>query len=49
MEKIIDWLFYSENCFSWFSGNGFAFIICALSLSFMIGVLTSKKIKNIFF
>jgi hypothetical protein len=48
MEKIVDWLL-TDNCFSWFCGNGFAFIICALSFAWIISVLVSKKIKNIFF
>lgn len=48
MEKIVDWLI-EDGAFTWFDGNGFAFIACCIALGFCVAIAASKKLRSKFF
>lgn len=48
MEKIVDWLFFSEP-FSFFAGNGVAFILCCAAIAATIVVMSVKSLRKFFF
>ncbi len=48
MEKAVNWLI-EDGAFPWFEGNGFAFIVCCVAISFCVAVAVSKKVRNKFF
>lgn len=47
MEKIVDWLFFSEP-FSFFAGNGFAFMLCCVAAIGAIVIAFNRKLWDIF-
>lgn len=48
MEKVVDWLI-EDGAFTWFDGNGFAFIACCIALGFCVAIAVSKKLRSKFF
>ena len=48
MEKAVDWLI-EAGAFTWFNGNGLAFIVCCAVLGFCVAVAVSKKVRSKFF
>lgn len=47
-DKIVEWL-TKDQVFSWFDGNGFAFIFCCATLIGACAITFNKKLRNIFF
>lgn len=48
MEKVIDWLFFSEP-FSFFAGTGATFIFCCAALAAAIVMISVKSFRKFFF
>lgn len=48
ISKIIEWL-TTENCFSWFAGDGLAFVLICLITAGVVAIFCSKKLRKMFF
>jgi hypothetical protein len=45
---IIDWL-GKDPVFPWFAGSGLAFVLCCVTVAFVVALIANKKLRNKFF
>ena len=46
-DKVLNWL--RSYPFDWFMGDGYTFVLCCVILTTMTVIVSSKKLREIFF